>query len=74
MGCSHGCMREQEGAELTTLGGSGVEHYSGGCVNINLDFLGFVHEKVQNPVAQCGTQVQSVRSFSEFDGDVDVVG
>ncbi len=54
-----GVQREQEGAEHTALGVSGVQQGSGGRVTSNPNFLGSVCEEIQYPVAECGTQAQS---------------
>ncbi len=65
---SMGAQSEQEGAEHTALGGSGVEHQSGGGVTSNLDYLGSVCEEVQYPVAECCTQAQSAVFSKQFHG------
>ncbi len=63
-----GVQREQEGAEHTALGGSCVEHYSGGGVTTSLNYLRSVCEEVQYQVAECGTQAQSAKFANQFDG------
>ncbi len=59
-----GVQREQEGAEHTALGGTGVHHESGGGVTANLNCLRSVCEEVHDPLAECGTQAQSAEFVS----------
>ncbi len=62
-----GVQREQVGAEHTALGGSGVQHLSGGGVTTSPNRLGSVCEEVQYP--ECGTQAQSAE-YGQFHGEI----
>ena len=63
-----GVQCEKAGAEHRALGDSSVGHWSRGGVIANLNCLGSACEEVQYPVAECGTETQSVNFLYQLHG------
>lgn len=74
--CGHavmGVQGEREGAEHTALSVSVVEKISRGGETANPNCLGSVCEEVRYPVAECGTEAQSVQFFQQVSSGVFVL-